>query len=320
MLFNSGAQRALRRSRYRGRYTTLLASLLAVTTISPVSRATQPAQGTSSLQAREEAVRSIPFEQLNEQLRPAIWSVASQPSLYRRLPVQTVQCDPDMYMFLVRYPEVMVNIWQLMGVTKMQVKRTGPFSVEGSDGSGTNSQVQLVYGRPDLHIYYASGHYEGALLRNRINGNAVMVLRANYSHQGGHALVTHVLDVFVKLDHAGAEVVAKTFQSFVGKAADFNFVESTRFIGQICQASATNGPGMQRLAARLTNVDPTVRQSLSQYAEVVYQRAVLRNGMQPAAVPQFAPGPALSSGVVPAGGSAMMVPVPSRYGTPQYHR
>jgi hypothetical protein len=207
--------------------------------------------------------------------------VTSNPTIYRRLPVQTVECDPELYVFLVRYPEVVVNIWQVMDITKVQVSRKGPSTFDANDGAGTTSRVELVYGRPDLHVFYADGAYEGPLLRNRVTGSCVVLLRTAYSSRDDRSQVTSSLDVFAKLDQLGAEIVAKTLYPVVGKAVDFNFVETSKFVGQVSQASQMNGPGMQRLASRLTNIAPEVRQEFTQHTETVYQRALLRQASAP---------------------------------------
>jgi hypothetical protein len=257
--------------------------------------AAQPSQGSSDQQAREEAVRAIPFDQMNEQVKGKLWSVVARPTTFRRLPAQVIDCDPDLYVFLVRYPEVVVNMWQLMGVTKVQVKRTGAYTFDAADGAGTTSAAELVYGRPDLHVFYAVGVYEGPLLHRRIDGNCVLLLRTSYTKREERIFVTSTLDVFVRLNDPGAEIVAKTLQPVVGKAVDGNFVESSRFLGQVSQATEVNGPGMQLLAGRLANVDPPVRQAFVQQVEAVYQKAVLRSHQRSSSRPLEAP-----SGVAPA--------------------
>ena len=226
---------------------------------------------------RDEAVRAIPFDEMNEQAHAKLSRVVSNATLYRRLPTQAINCDPDLHVLLVRHPEVVVNIWQLMGVSKAKVKRTGAYTFDASDGGGTVCTVELVYGRPDLHIFYGEGYYEGTLLRQRTYGSCVLVLHSTYGQQGGRPVVSNRLDAFVRLDRIGAEVVAKTLLPVVGKAADFNFTESTKFVGQVNEAAERNGPGMQRLAAKLTTIDPPVREQFSNCAEVVYERAQLRN-------------------------------------------
>jgi len=259
----------------------LLAALLALGTLwsAPASvRAQQPSSFMANRRARDEAVRAVPIDQINQRLRAKVSDIVSKPSIYRRLPVQDVDCDPDMFLFLVRYPEVIVNIWQLMDVTKVQLTRTGATTFDAMDGAGTVTSVELVYGTSNLHVFYAEGYYEGPMLRSRITGSAVILMRSTYGNQDNRPQVTNTLDVFARLDNAGVELLAKTLNPLVGRAADFNFVETSKFVGQVSKASENNGPGMQRLAANLKAVDPAVRQTFAQYADVVYQRNLLRRG------------------------------------------
>jgi hypothetical protein len=229
---------------------------------------------------RDEASRAVPTQQLPAHLQPVVEQIVSNPTLYRHLPEQRIRSDRDMYAFLVRYPEVVVNIWQLMDVTKVQLDRTSPVAFTASDGVGTSTQVELIYSTPETQVFYTEGFYEGPLFRNRITGRGVMLLRSSFSKGAQGDEVTSTLDVFVRLDNIGAELVAKTFQRMVGKAADFNFVETAKFVGQVSLASEANGPGMQRLAANLQNVDPPIRDAFAQLTDVVYQRGLLRGPHQ----------------------------------------
>ena len=75
--------------------------------------------GSSSKSLRKQTVNSIPLQALNAQSRERIVDILRKPSIYRQLPVTSINADPDYFRFLIRYPEVVVNIWQLMGITKM---------------------------------------------------------------------------------------------------------------------------------------------------------------------------------------------------------
>ncbi len=238
----------------------------------------QPQQLLFNNPQKEEALRAIPLDQLSDPVRAKVKNVVSRPTIYRHLPPQIVECDPDLHVFLLRYPEVVVNIWQLMGVTKVKVNRTGPLSFDAMDGAGTVSRAELVYGTSQVHVYYADGYYDGPLLQKPVTGDCVLLLRSSYSNRAGKTIVTNTLDVFARLDHLGVEILVKTFYPAVGKAVDFNFAESIKFVGQVSHAAELNGPGMQRVAANLQNVQPEVRESFSQHVNIAYQRAVLRKG------------------------------------------
>ncbi|MDA1051456.1 MAG: hypothetical protein O3C40_13390 [Planctomycetota bacterium] len=232
-------------------------------------------------QARHEAINAIPFDQLTEETQAKLWNVVSQPTIYRQLPITVTGSDPDMHVFLVRYPEIIVNIWQLMGVTKVQIQRTGDYTFQASDGAGTVCDVQLVYGDENTHVYYAEGSYEGVLLRKLIRGSCVIVLKSDYSRtEDQDVYVTNQLDLFMQLDNVGAEILARTLHPLVGKSADHNFTESTRFLSQVSRAAETRSGGLQQLAGRLKNVDEPIRERFVQIATAANHRAALRDAGQ----------------------------------------
>lgn len=229
-------------------------------------------------QTRREAIELIPFDQLTDEAQQKLREVVERPSIYRRLPVTVIQSDPDLYVFLIRYPEVVVNMWQLMGVTKVTVQRTGDYTFRASDGAGTVSKVELVYGDRERHVFYGEGAYDGPLLRRLVRGRCVLVLKSEYQQtMDQRTYITNQLDMFVQLDNVGAEILARTLHPLVGKASDHNFVESTQFLAQVSQAAETRGVKLQQLSRRLANIQPDVRSRFSEVAELVSQRASMRH-------------------------------------------
>ena len=242
-----------------------------------VACANMPNRPSTSRSAREEAQREIPLASLQEPLRSKIQQIVTRPTIYRRMPIEVVPCDPDLYVFLVRYPEIVVNMWQLMGVTKVIVHRKGPYAYDAQDGAGTVSQVELVYGTREKHLFLAEGYYDGPLLPRRVTGRCAVLLTSAYSlDQEQQDYVSNRLDVFIQVDNVGAEIVAKTLHPLMGKTVDSNFSETVRFLSQVSHVAESNGPGVQRLVTRLTNVEPSVRDRFSQIATTLNQRAIMR--------------------------------------------
>ena len=104
-------------------------------TSKPTTAQSRQATGSSHRSSRIEATRAIPLGQMNKVARQRISAVIKNPSFYRRLPVATVDADPEYLRLLVRKPELIVSIWQLMGVTQMTTERTGPFTVKSNGAS-----------------------------------------------------------------------------------------------------------------------------------------------------------------------------------------
>jgi hypothetical protein len=249
----------------------------ATSRIQGTASAAVPLISNASRAARDEAIRQMPLNMLAEPVRSKIQAIVDRPTLYRRLPPQTFLCEPNLYLFLIRYPEVVVNMWQLMGITRVKLQRTGPFKFDASDGAGTTSRVEIVYGTRQQHLLFAEGFYNGPLVPRRVTGRCVLLLSTGYSQdEQQQESVSHRLDVFVQIDNLGIEVIAKTLHPLLGRTADNNFVESTKFLSQVSRVVETNGTGVQRLATRLTNIDPAVRQKFAELASEINQEAILR--------------------------------------------
>jgi len=242
-----------------------------------VAFAETTAPASSAPEFRSDAVSALPFDQLSEEAQAKIGAVVTRPTIYRRLPTETIACDGQMYLTLVRNPDIIVNIWQLMDVTDVTMDRNGPYSFTSDDKAGTLSQVEMLYGSAQTHIYYATTHYEGPMFARPVNARVVLLLRSDYVRGAdGVPRITSVMDAFIKIDHLTANLVARTMAPVVGKTADHNFVESFRFLARVSQTAEENGPGMQQLAMKLQRVDPAIRQQFADVAGAVAQRAVER--------------------------------------------
>ncbi len=213
--------------------------------------------------ARHQAEKTIPWNELTPEATAKLRRVLQDTTVFRRMPEETIECDPDLFVFLVRHPEVVVNIWQHMGITRCTLKRTKPFEMEASDGAGTKSRVELVYGSRNLHVLYAEGSYSGTLVTKPVNGQCVMILRSRVQPgqpaSPAQTRITGTMDVFLKIDHAGAEVVAKALSPVVGRTVDNNFTQTMKFVEQIAKVARVNSDGMQRLALQLDQLDRNVR-------------------------------------------------------------
>jgi hypothetical protein len=198
--------------------------------------------------------------------------------MFRRMPTNVIDCHPALYRFLVRHPEVVVTIWQLMGITKVTAERTGPYTLACSDGVGTITDLELVYGNKDTHLVYCEGVYDGPLFRKPVAGRCVLLLKSSYGGTPeGRSHITNRLDVFLQIDHVGVDVFTKTLHPLLGRSADINFVESMTFLQRISRAAEQNGPGMQQLAARLAGIDSGVRDEFAGLTAEAHERSLVQS-------------------------------------------
>ena len=256
------------------------------------------APATSSRAAREDAVRAIPFDKIEPSLRKRVQQVTSKPSIYRRLPIQVTDSDPEMFDFLVTHPEVVVNIWQTMGISKVSLVRQKDGSYQASDGVGTRGIVRFCHSNHDTHVVYAEGAYEGPLFEKPVRARCVLVFKHGHVREtNGRDYVTSRCDTFIQIEHAGVELLAKTFSPLVTKSADYNFSETAGFLGNLSRTAEANPQGVSRLAKRLTQVDPAVR---ARFVELSEQLAQKRQATNPRAAAKSSPSAAAANGAAKA--------------------
>jgi hypothetical protein len=239
-------------------------------------------QATTSRQARREAVQSIPLDKLDKQARAKVSLVLSQAGIFRRMPTRVTQCDPELYLFLVRHPDVVVNIWQVLGVTKMKLRQTGPDTFQVADGAGTLSTIRFLYRSYDTHLIYAEGRYDGPLFTKQVRGRALLLLKTRYVREpDGRYYITSRLDSFLHLEPGGVELLTKTFQPLVGKVADNNFIQTAGFLGSLSKTAEVNSRGVQGLAGKLNHVQPEVRKEFAEIALRVAKKAAEQSRRTP---------------------------------------
>ncbi len=222
---------------------------------------------------REAAIAALPLDRLTQTARKRVEQIISHPTMFRRLPTQGMDCDRDMFLFLVRHPEVLVGIWDVMDITQVQMKRTGPYNLVASDGQGTTCEIELIYGDSQTHLYIARGKYEGSMVAKPLTGSGVFVLHSSYARSSREReTIGGRMDVFLELDSLGADLVVRTLGPLIGKSADHNFIETAKFIAQISQASEVNPEGVKKLGLQLPQVSEPVRSGFIDTAIAVGRR------------------------------------------------
>ncbi|WP_147866137.1 hypothetical protein [Stieleria maiorica] len=227
--------------------------------------------GTSSRQ--NELLSALPMERLTEHAKEKLAAVTEKPTLFRRLPTQAIRCDEELFLFLTRHPEAIIGIWDLMGITKVQATRVGPYRLDAVDGSGTTCQIDLLYGDRNLHVFLADGIYDGKFVQKPILGKGVFVFKSTYAAAAdGSTTVTGTLDCYIKFESLGADIIARSLGGLIGKSADHNFIETASFISQVSQACEKNPEGMLEMVDRMPQIDAATRAEFARTIIHVSQR------------------------------------------------
>ncbi len=242
-------------------------------------------QGSSNQAARRDALRAIPLAHLQPADRGRVVSVLKSTSVYRRLPTRTIDCDPQMFLFLVRNPEIVVSLWDELGISNVVLRRTADSVFEATDGQGTRGLIEVLRDRMDEQLIYARGSYESPLVRRPIDASSVLLLRMAYLRgASGRYYVRARMDAFVKFEQAGPDLLAKTFQPLLGKVADYNFVETMKFVSRLSRTAERHPEKTRRLYEKLDGLDPELRRQLVQISNRLAYRAAVR----PTSAVQFA--------------------------------
>jgi hypothetical protein len=252
----------------------ILALLLLVVGLCAAAQAKPPSGPTNSRAAREDATRLIPFDKLDPAVAAQVKSVVLNPTVFRRMPTQVFDCDPKMYVFMLRNPEVIVNIWQLMGITKVELTRSAPNTYLADDGAGARGKMQTLFTNHDTHVVYVDGVYDGPLFPKPIRGKCVLLIKSAYVQETNRRYyVTSRCDAFISMENVGMNLLAKTFQPLVNKSADLNFMETTAFVSNVSHTAEQKPAGMARLAGRMNGVSPEVREQFVTLTEAVARRS-----------------------------------------------
>ena len=226
-----------------------------------------PFKADISKEARAQAILAIPQQKLNETAQRKVQKVLSDISMYRRLPIQVMPCEEELFTFVTRHPDVVTNLWQLMNASKIQVKELGAERFYLEDGAGTRGVIECLYRSERYVLIYVVGTYEGVPFPNKVKGNGLLILQQvpTVNAEGQPQLAVR-LDAFMHIDNAGVDRLVRSFQNLVGRVADHNFNQTVTFMSVLSRTVCYNGDGVKRLSERLDQVQPQVRKEFGDMA------------------------------------------------------
>ncbi len=236
----------------------------------------QGMQATTSDAARRQAIKAIPLKKIDPKYRRSVHKVLTDSSIYRRMPTQMVDCDPKLFTFLAQNPEVLVEMWQHMGISRVQLQRRGDNKFFLSDGAGTKGDLVIVEQQCDDQaqnriVMYSEGAYEGKPFKRPVHAQCVLLLRSgSFKETNNRDYVACRLDSFVRIERTSIELFAKALHPWVGKTADANFADTITFISNLSQAAEQRPAAIERLVDDLPRV---TKQRQKQFARIAYKCA-----------------------------------------------
>ena len=208
--------------------------------------------GSSGRDARKSASKAMPLERMAEADRRAAEKILRNPTLYRRLPVESFSCDRALLDFSLAHPEIVVDIWRVLGISKVVLDPTAPGQWRMSDGWGTEGMLRLLHHERTAEggtmVLLGQGGYTGPLSPQPLSGSCLLLVRYRPTGTAADGTARHAMqvDAFLDADGVGLEIVTRTLQ--------------------LSAAAAENPEGVARLSGRLTNIDPADRQTFAALA------------------------------------------------------
>jgi hypothetical protein len=228
--------------------------------------------GSSSREARRRAVAAMPLDRMAEPHRRSVEACLRATTLYRRLPVETVVCDAELLDFALAKPEAIVDIWRVLGISRLTLDPVGVGQWRLADGYGTVGVLRLVHserqGRGGLLVFHGRGAYAGPLSPKNLTGSCVLLVRYAPAMPAvdGRERQTIQIDSFLDMDGMGLEIVTRTLQPLIVRSAAANLHEICLFMSTLSESARSNPEGVAQLAGRLSQTAPADRQTLATIA------------------------------------------------------
>ncbi len=283
----------------------LIALFLALAAAMPARAAEQVPGGLNahgnSRELQADALRTLPLNKLTPQGRTLAVNIINDTTVFRRLPQQVIEADAELYLFMLEHPELVINMWEVMGVTKVTIKKIGATSYHIDDGQGTSGDIHFLYRSPSQHIVFCEGVYTGTLMPRPIKGRCILSLRSAHVRDADERSYLQCrLDSFVQLDNFGVEMFAKTFQTMIGGIADHNFRETTGFVSSVSAAAEAAPENLHRIASKCRNVAPETKQEFASISNRIYREVMgMTIPKAAAAFPGGASAPSAGAAIAP---------------------
>ena len=235
------------------------------------------AQPSTNRSDAADLLTKIPWNALSPSAKTKIQSLTSSATLYRRLPMGGCRCNPELFDFFLTYPNTVVELWRSMGYEDITMVDLGNRSYEIREKSGSYGKLQILYQDTEMAVAYCSGAYRGAAFGRQLSGEAFLVLQTRYTEGPDRTpFAVCRMDAFIDLNNPGAEFLARTFSSTIGKIADTNFNQTLAFVDSVSQTIESNPREFMQVAFSLSGLSPDARRLFAAKAERVASQARVR--------------------------------------------
>ncbi len=222
---------------------------------------------TAGRAACSRAIDRLPVDRMTPAARQTIDHFRQSTTIHRRLPAEMIRCNRSLLDFILAKPEALVDVWRVLGISRVSLDPVGPGRWQLCDGYGTTGSIHVLHReRHDgngLVVLYGRGGYAGPLSPKDLTGSCLVVIR-HETVAGADRLPEQQieLEAFLDVDGIGLEIVTRTLQPLIARSAAGNVHEICLFVSQFADAADRNPAGVARLADRMPRTEPADRRLL----------------------------------------------------------
>jgi len=226
--------------------------------------------GTAGRDSWRSTLEGLPAHRMNAEDRGLIEHFKRSTTLHRRMPVETIHCSNALLEFVLTKPETLVDVWRVLGISRVSLDPMGPGRWRLEDGYGTDGTVRLMLQEKSptgtTMIFHGRGGYSGPMAPKPLTGSCLIVVRHQEAVVAGRTAQHLEVEAFLDVDGLGLEIVTRTLQPLIARSAATNVHEICLFVDQLAHAAIRNPSGMAVLAEQLPRTAAADRRMLSALA------------------------------------------------------
>ena len=211
--------------------------------------------GTSVSAVRKQAVAELGLERLTPDAQRKSQALLKNVGMFRRLPTISFECDPAVYEYFLKNPDVAVATWRAMDISQFQLNSTGADRYHADAGDGSVGELELLLHTPSDTMIHCDGAFKSPLLPKPIVARSLMRVQTSFAkEQDGRIIGTHSGDVFVEFPSQAIETAARVIAPVSHSIADRNFKQMTLYVHLMSQAMVKNPGWIEQTGHKLDGI------------------------------------------------------------------
>lgn len=241
-------------------------------------------KGSSNKKAREISRNVLPLDRMKPADRKEVEKLLKNTSFFRESETLKIEVDPRAYLYFVWNPEMTVEIWKAMGISKFRMKPTSKRNYRAETGDGSSGTLRTLYRGQYHNVVLGEGVYKNPLLPKAIRARALIHLQTQFTrNKEGKTFATHRVFMHVVFPSSAVETVSKILEPLSKAIADQNFRDISLFVYLMSQSMEKQPGWIEHLAKSIEDVPQKKKEQFLKIAAQAYLAAnkkTVRQAMQ----------------------------------------